>query len=46
MPPPISDVSGGALLFGFLLFGDACLVMGEKKALGEGRRKIPNEEEN
>jgi hypothetical protein len=23
-----------------------CLVMGEKKALGEGRRKIPNEEEN
>jgi hypothetical protein len=38
MSPPISDVSGGAFFFGFLLFGDACLVMGEKKALGEGRR--------
>jgi hypothetical protein len=33
-------------MFGDAMFGDACLVMQEKKALGEGRRKIPNEEEN
>ncbi len=38
MPPPILDASGGVLFFGFILFGDACLLMGEKKVFGQRRR--------
>jgi len=38
MLAPRLDASGGELLPRFLLFGDACLLMGEKKALGEGKR--------
>jgi hypothetical protein len=38
MLAPISNASGGTLLLEFILFGDACLLMGEKKALGEGRK--------
>jgi hypothetical protein len=38
MLTPRLDASGGALLHRFILFGDVCLVMGEKKALGDGKR--------
>ncbi len=38
MLAPKSNASGGALLLEFILFGDGCLLMGEKKALGEGRK--------
>jgi hypothetical protein len=35
---PRLDASGGTLFPGFLLFGDVCLLMGENKALGEGKK--------